>query len=233
MHLPGSHKRAWPRCQRLTPSMTTTALESQLGSIVGARYVRFARGRAARLRIRWPAGIPQAAVTGSFSRNARRDRRRRALLARERVPFVPRGAGTGLSGGALADGVVLARTESPQRVSCDRCRRTGSRVVEPGVVNARAHRAPRTARSALRARSVEPGGVHDRRQRRRERGRAALPQVRRHARITCSRSTVVLPDGEVVTLGSADRRARRLRPARRIRRLAKDASASRSTSRCG
>jgi len=28
-------------------------------------------------------------------------------LARTNVPFVPRGAGTGLSGGALADGIVL------------------------------------------------------------------------------------------------------------------------------
>src|SRR5689334_23604879 len=28
-------------------------------------------------------------------------------LARRKAPFVPRGAGTGLSGGALADGVVL------------------------------------------------------------------------------------------------------------------------------
>ena len=40
-------------------------------------------------------------------------------------------------------------------------------------------RAVARARTALRAGSVEPGRVHDRRQRRRERGRPALPQVRR------------------------------------------------------
>ena len=37
------------------------------------------------------------------------------LLAREGVPYVPRGAGTGLSGGALADDVVLTWLSS---VSC-------------------------------------------------------------------------------------------------------------------
>jgi FAD/FMN-containing dehydrogenase len=45
--------------------------------------------------------------------------------------------------------------------------------------------------------------VHHRRQRGRERGRAALPQVRRHAQ-PHRRVTVILPSGEIVSLGSPD-----------------------------
>ena len=58
-----------------------------------------------------------------------------ALCHANRVPFVARGAGTGLSGGALpvADGVVisLARLNRVLDVDLDRCRV----VVEPGVTN--------------------------------------------------------------------------------------------------
>ena len=42
----------------------------------------------------------------------------------------------------------------------------------------------------------------DRRQRRGELGRRALPEVRLHRRITCSALEVVLPDGEMVHIGS-------------------------------
>jgi glycolate oxidase subunit GlcD len=56
------------------------------------------------------------------------------LLAQLRVPFVPRGAGTGLSGGALADGVVLLGLHRLTRVlSIDPD--AARAVVEPGVVN--------------------------------------------------------------------------------------------------
>ncbi len=55
-------------------------------------------------------------------------------LATARIPFVPRGSGTGLSGGALADGVVLDRTQpSDARLSIDADNLLA--VVEPGVVN--------------------------------------------------------------------------------------------------
>ena len=37
-------------------------------------------------------------------------------LAKDNVPFVPRGAGTGLSGGALADGVVLLGLNRLRRI---------------------------------------------------------------------------------------------------------------------
>ena len=59
------------------------------------------------------------------------------LLAAHGLPFVPRGAGTGLSGGALADAgavlVVLTRLNRLLRV--DAANR--SATVEPGVVNAK------------------------------------------------------------------------------------------------
>jgi glycolate oxidase subunit GlcD len=51
------------------------------------------------------------------------------------APFVPRGAGTGLSGGALADDVVLLGLQRLRRIiAIDTERRAA--VVEPGVVNA-------------------------------------------------------------------------------------------------
>ncbi|MFL5578009.1 MAG: FAD-linked oxidase C-terminal domain-containing protein [Gemmatimonadaceae bacterium] len=61
-------------------------------------------------------------------------------LAAVRAPFVPRGAGTGLSGGALADDVVLVGLNRLNRVlSVDVA--NARAVVEPGVVNAHLTRA--------------------------------------------------------------------------------------------
>ena len=59
------------------------------------------------------------------------------LLAEAGVPFVPRGAGTGLSGGALAadDAVLLGLTRLNRIVTVDAPNRRA--VVEPGVVNVR------------------------------------------------------------------------------------------------
>lgn len=55
-------------------------------------------------------------------------------LAIDGIPYVPRGAGTGLSGGALADDVVLLGLHRLKRViSIDPENRRA--VVEPGVVN--------------------------------------------------------------------------------------------------
>ncbi len=65
------------------------------------------------------------------------------LLAVHGIPFVPRGAGTGLSGGALADDgavlIVLTRLSRILKVDA----RNRSAVVEPGVVNARLSAATR------------------------------------------------------------------------------------------
>ncbi|HTR20167.1 MAG TPA: FAD-linked oxidase C-terminal domain-containing protein [Gemmatimonadales bacterium] len=59
------------------------------------------------------------------------------LLARHGVPFVPRGAGTGLSGGALAgpEAVLLVLTRLNRILELDAPNRRA--VVEPGVVNVR------------------------------------------------------------------------------------------------
>jgi glycolate oxidase subunit GlcD len=63
------------------------------------------------------------------------------LLSRERVPLVPRGAGTGLSGGALALGggvcIELARMRSVLKVDVE----NRLAVVQAGVVNAHVSRA--------------------------------------------------------------------------------------------
>ena len=62
------------------------------------------------------------------------------LLAERGVSFVPRGAGTGLSGGALADDVVLLGLHRLRRiVSIDAENQRA--VVEPGVVNSALSRA--------------------------------------------------------------------------------------------
>src|SRR3954463_8029173 len=61
-------------------------------------------------------------------------------LAKRDIAFVPRGAGTGLSGGALADGVVLIGLNRLSRIlSIDA--ETCLAVVEPGVVNVALSRA--------------------------------------------------------------------------------------------
>jgi glycolate oxidase len=58
-----------------------------------------------------------------------------ALCARERVPFVARGAGTGLSGGALpvADGIVVSLARMDRILEIDL--ESERVVVEPGVAN--------------------------------------------------------------------------------------------------
>ncbi|GAC1412210.1 MAG: FAD-linked oxidase C-terminal domain-containing protein [Gemmatimonadaceae bacterium] len=61
------------------------------------------------------------------------------LLAEEGLPFVPRGAGTGLSGGALADDIVVIGLHRLKRIiSLDVENRRAT--VEPGVVNLRLNR---------------------------------------------------------------------------------------------
>ncbi|HEV7472655.1 MAG TPA: FAD-linked oxidase C-terminal domain-containing protein [Pyrinomonadaceae bacterium] len=63
------------------------------------------------------------------------------VLARARVPFTPRGAGTGLSGGALAlnHGVVIEMARMRKILKVDEANRIA--VVQPGVVNSHVSRA--------------------------------------------------------------------------------------------
>ena len=61
------------------------------------------------------------------------------LLAEEKIPFVPRGAGTGLSGGALADDIVVIGIHRLRKIiSVDPENRRA--IVEPGVVNLKLNR---------------------------------------------------------------------------------------------
>ena len=141
------------------------------------------------------------------------------LCHEHRVPFVARGAGTGLSGGALpvADGVVISLTRL-NRVARGRSRPRPRRR-RAGRDQPRHHARGRRGGLLLRPRPVEPAGLHDRRQRRRELGRRPLPQARVHRQPR--------PRGR---RRSPRRRARHPlarrrgpRPARRVRRLRGDA----------
>jgi glycolate oxidase subunit GlcD len=115
----------------------SATLAAELGRLVGPRWVR---ARAAELTAYEADGLPThasrpALVVLPGSRHELIEVIRVLHLAD--MPFVARGAGTGLSGGALASGdavlVVLTRLDRILRL--DPVRRRA--VVEPGVVNAR------------------------------------------------------------------------------------------------
>ena len=122
-------------------------------------------------------------------------------LARREVAFVPRGAGTGLSGGALADGVVLLGLNRLRRIlSVDPLNQIA--VVEPGVVNTvltrevskyALHYAPDPSSQAA---CTIGGNVAE---------NAGGPHCLKYG-VTLNHVvavTALLPDGEVYTLGNA------------------------------
>ena len=123
-------------------------------------------------------------------------------LARRGVPFVPRGAGTGLSGGALADGVVLIGLNRLTRIlSIDA--ENGLARVEPGVVNVALSRAaaPHGLHYAPDPSSQTActigGNVAE---------NAGGPHCLKYGVTTnhIVALTVLLPSGEIVTLGNDD-----------------------------
>ena len=114
-----------------------SSLASDLAAIVGERHVRQTRAE----RVTYSMDglpthkrLPDVVVLPGTREELIAVIR---LLATLGIPFVPRGAGTGLSGGALADEgavlVVLTRLNRILRV--DSANRVA--VVEPGVVNAK------------------------------------------------------------------------------------------------
>src|SRR4051812_6539403 len=124
------------------------------------------------------------------------------VLAEHRLSFVPRGAGTGLSGGALADDVVLLGLHRLKRViSIDRDNFRA--VVEPGVVNLHLNRtvaplgllyAPDPSSEAA---CTIGGNIAE---------NAGGPHCLKYG-VTLNHviaMTVILPDGEIITLGNAD-----------------------------
>src|SRR6267142_1806251 len=122
------------------------------------------------------------------------------LLADENLPFVPRGAGTGLSGGALADDIVIIGLHRLKKIiSLDVDNRRAT--VEPGVVNLRLnkHVAPYGLLYApdpsSEAACTIGGNVAE---------NAGGPHCLKYG-VTLNHilaMTVVLPSGEVVELGS-------------------------------
>lgn len=78
------------------------------------------------------AGIPLAVVRPSSTEEVQTAV---AFAAEHSLPVIPRGAGTGLSGGASAiDGCIVVSTERMRRIEVDPVTRTV--VVEPGLLNA-------------------------------------------------------------------------------------------------
>ncbi|HZE09277.1 MAG TPA: FAD-linked oxidase C-terminal domain-containing protein [Gemmatimonadaceae bacterium] len=122
------------------------------------------------------------------------------LLAREGLPFVPRGAGTGLSGGALADDIIVVGVHRLKKIlSLDLENRRA--IVEPGVVNLKLNRhvAPHGLLYAPDPSSESActigGNVAE---------NAGGPHCLKYG-VTSNHVlalTVVLPNGEVVELGN-------------------------------
>lgn len=82
------------------------------------------------------AGTPLAVVRPTKTEEVQEILR---WATRHRVPVVPRGAGTGLSGGATAvDGGIVLSTEKMRAITVDPVTRTA--VVQPGLLNAEVKR---------------------------------------------------------------------------------------------
>lgn len=180
----------------------TPALEATLAGIVGERHLI---RETARLLAYASDGLPGhharpacAVFPGSREELVQVVR----ALAAAQVPFVPRGAGTGLSGGALAEGTVLLGLNRLKRIlRVDVANRRA--VVEPGVVNAHLsrvtvpqglHYAPDPSSQAA---CTLGGNVAE---------NAGGPHCLKYG-VTLNhvlQATVILPDGEVVVLGDAD-----------------------------
>jgi glycolate oxidase subunit GlcD len=121
-------------------SIRAEVLET-VASIVGARWIR---QRRAELETYASDGLAtQRALPGAVVIPGTRDELVAVVrsLAARGVPFVPRGAGTGLSGGAVADpdAVVISLTRLDRILAVEPRNRLA--VVEPGVVNVRLSRA--------------------------------------------------------------------------------------------
>jgi glycolate oxidase subunit GlcD len=120
-----------------------TSLAGDLAAIVGTRHVRVARAERATYAMdglpthrRLPGVVVLPGTREEVIAVVR-------LLAAHGIPFVPRGAGTGLSGGALADdsAVLVVLTRLTRILKIDPANRLA--LVEPGVVNARLSAATR------------------------------------------------------------------------------------------
>jgi glycolate oxidase subunit GlcD len=119
----------------------TMTIADELARITGPRFVRTARAALATFAsdgLPTHRRMPDVVVLPGSTDDVQAILR---LLAREQIPFVARGAGTGLSGGALAESpaVLIALTRLSRVLAIDAANRRA--VVEPGVVNATLSRA--------------------------------------------------------------------------------------------
>jgi glycolate oxidase subunit GlcD len=176
-------------------------LSERLAEIVGARHVL---SRAGELFVYSSDGLPgyrKRPSLGVFPGTRDEVVRVVRLLASEGVPFVARGAGTGLSGGALADGTLLLGLNRLTRI-LDIDVENRLATVEPGVVNSHLTRA--TAPFGLhyapdpssQAACTIGGNVAE---------NAGGPHCLKYG-VTMNHVvalTVLLPGGEVVSLGGA------------------------------
>jgi glycolate oxidase subunit GlcD len=181
--------------------MMSPDLFEALGRIVGPRWVRHRR---AELKTYAMDGLPtRESYPGVvvMPASAQQVRETVRLLHLAGVPFVARGAGTGLSGGAVADpdAVLIALTRMNRILEVDRPRRRA--VVQPGVVNARLsdavaplglHYVPDPSSQAA---CTVGGNVAE---------NAGGPHCLKYGVTTnhIVQLEVVLPDGSVVELGS-------------------------------
>ncbi|MEO5903993.1 MAG: FAD-linked oxidase C-terminal domain-containing protein [Gemmatimonadaceae bacterium] len=182
--------------------MSDTALAEKLEKIVGQRFVL---GRDGDLLVYNSDGLPGyrrkprlAVFPGTREETVAVVR----ALAESGTAFVPRGAGTGLSGGALADDLVLLGLHRLKRViSIDH--ENLRAVVEPGVVNLSLNRtvaplgllyAPDPSSEAA---CTIGGNIAE---------NAGGPHCLKYG-VTLNHVfaiTAILPDGEIVTLGNPE-----------------------------
>ena len=182
--------------------MTDTAIAGKLESIVGERFVM---RRESDLLVYNSDGLPgyrRMPRLAVFPGNRDEAVEVVRALAAEGLPFVPRGAGTGLSGGALADDVVLLGLHRLKRIlSIDR--ENLRALVEPGVVNLQLNRAVAplgmlyAPDPSSEAACTIGGNVAE---------NAGGPHCLKYG-VTLNHviaMTVILPDGEIVTLGNPE-----------------------------
>ena len=178
------------------------ALADRLRSIVGERRVLFRPNELLTYSSDGLPGYNKRPALGVFPGTREELTAVIRELARAGVPFVPRGAGTGLSGGALADGVVLVGLNRLIRIlSVDADNALA--VVEPGVVNVAltravsAHGLHYAPDPSSQAACTIGGNVAE---------NAGGPHCLKYG-VTLNHVvalTVVLPDGDVVRLGNSE-----------------------------
>ena len=125
------------------------------------------------------------------------------IANRYKTPVVGRGAGTGLSGGALArqGGIITVFSRMNRILEIDVENQRATSSARRGEF--RFERRGRAHRTSFRARSLEPEGLHDRRKRFRKFRRAAHAGLRRHDKSCARRWRWCCPLAKLMRLGGS------------------------------